>query len=489
MKTLQLRLSAFALAASGFMSGSAAFAQNAECQLDDDCEHGFACHVYAMSDCAMVDCAPGEACEPVDCAPSSYGSCEPISGCEEDLDCAEGMLCAAQESETCSGMVMCPADEECPPLDVVCDVEIETQCTPRAQLPCSEAADCGEGYECEIDESCSCGDFAAPAESGDADAAVDGGSTYSCVCEPNGPSWCRAKTIECNTDSECPSDWTCQAQIAQPEPGEGPADDPYADDEAYADDETYAEPDVDDSEARDDAFEPVATDDTSDVTDSPFPDDETDDSFAPNTDAGAADPVEITSGFCVPPYGGVQPPTAEPGIPSDNDEDNGEVTPGDGDLPAGDDGVADNTSDDDGAEDPNDGNSEPAPLDGGDAGPDAPVANDGEKPDTDTAKDEDETKDPITAPNDLDEEDEDKGDVSTDKDEDDVKGDKDEDDLEGDKDESATDKADAGAETTKDGVDEDDDGGCSVAAAPKSNASSSAWLLGLVGLAFLRRRR
>ena len=47
---------------------------------------------------------------------------------------------------------------------------------------------------------------------------------------------------------------------------------------------------------------------------------------------------------------------------------------------------------------------------------------------------------------------------------------------------------DAGATEAADEGD-DDDSGCAVAAAPKSTSSSSAWLLSLVGLAFLRRRR
>jgi MYXO-CTERM domain-containing protein len=57
--------------------------------------------------------------------------------------------------------------------------------------------------------------------------------------------------------------------------------------------------------------------------------------------------------------------------------------------------------------------------------------------------------------------------------------------------------ADAGAgETTTpgNGLEDDqpsngDDGGCAVAAAPRSGSSSTTWLLGLVGLALLRRRR
>jgi MYXO-CTERM domain-containing protein len=84
-------------------------------------------------------------------------------------------------------------------------------------LPCQEAADCGEGFECKAEEICQCsggGSAGVPPSDG------AGGAPEpepvppqepSCSCVPGDSNYCAIIEQVCATDAECPAGWTCSA--------------------------------------------------------------------------------------------------------------------------------------------------------------------------------------------------------------------------------------------------------------------------------------
>lgn len=444
MKSFQLRLSSLALMASGFVSPSIAFAQPEECAEDADCEHGYTCEVTAVSGCAQPACEPDSDCQPVDCASVEYRSCVPATDCDDDADCADGMVCHSYEQSSCTD-VACSSEADCADQKPVCETETVSACTPRSQLPCAEASECGEGFDCVMIEECSCsGGGSDPAEPEPAPAPADEGGEgvappedgadgdqssgdqaeedvaerplppeeANCVCEPSDVGYCQAKLIECDTDAECPADWTCQ-HGATAEPPSAGVDLPTPDEPA-AEGEALAPPQ-----------EPPAGSAVDGGAAEPSDDVPVDDDTKP-----AEDPAP-EQGYCIPPFsGGSIPPGAEePGRPT-----TGEAT-----------GGGDNAG-----EGPTDANGEPS-------------GSTDDEVDVDEGKDGSDDNDPVPAePEDTD------NPAGVDAGHDDL----------------TEDESDMGADEAA-----KDDGGCSVAAAPKSGSSKAPWLLALLGLALLRRRR
>jgi hypothetical protein len=156
------------------------------------CAAGFVC-VTGVSTCdvsggVMADPATGEAgaasggsatggeTEKVAaCEPSTYAYCEPAP-CTKDADCGgAGMVCAEYTTSSSSGVSTSPT---CDPDSADCattpiaDEPIRVEetvklCEYKWNLPCTAAADCGEGFTCEaLETDCSCGSAGAGGATG-----------------------------------------------------------------------------------------------------------------------------------------------------------------------------------------------------------------------------------------------------------------------------------------------------------------------------------
>jgi hypothetical protein len=151
--------------------------------------------------------------------------CVPAA-CTSDADCGDGMVCH-EWTETCPTVdCACPSDQpDCECEIPACEPKSESYCTPKYVLPCTVAADCGTGFDCQQLESCGCSGSAGTgggAEPAPADAAKplppDGGAGApasdplppECTCEPSGQFACVPREIPCADDSVCPAGWTCQ---------------------------------------------------------------------------------------------------------------------------------------------------------------------------------------------------------------------------------------------------------------------------------------
>jgi len=215
------------------------------CSKNEDCLKGFTCQAYQSGVCpASPPCQAGKECPaPAPCEVVTQHQCAPAA-CATDADCAEFMVCHASSVSDCptaapQPAVDCPPNQKCatppPAIDAgSCMTVTSKQCVPRYQLPCAKDSDCGDGFACEAVEECSCsasgGSADAPTPSTDAgsasssfaaprplpqDAGVatppdkDGGSA-TCECHPSTTKSCRAKQIDCKSDTDCPSAFTCQ---------------------------------------------------------------------------------------------------------------------------------------------------------------------------------------------------------------------------------------------------------------------------------------
>lgn len=185
-----------------------------ECVVDADCAEG--------EFCAPVDCAPpcdptaDPACEPVDC--SGTGVCiaaeppPPPVECTADADCAGDDVCITGTSESCSGEgCVCPDDGDGdpsndPPCDCLapappeCTTETFAFCGPRYLDDCTVDADCGAGFTCDAVDTCVC---TAPGAEGDAAAPPD------CSCEPSDTRSCVLERVECSDDADCAEGFVC----------------------------------------------------------------------------------------------------------------------------------------------------------------------------------------------------------------------------------------------------------------------------------------
>jgi MYXO-CTERM domain-containing protein len=163
------------------------------------------------------------------------------------------MVCYEQKITQCAGSsvpaIDCAPNTKCsapePPVTHCTDVSVK-QCLPRYVLPCEQDNDCGAGFTCQASEECNCtiggGDPGsapvvrpAPAVDGGTaassglDAAVapvpppldggvetpqaaDGGSASGgCECHPSAIKHCELKAIQCQSDNDCPSNFTCNS--------------------------------------------------------------------------------------------------------------------------------------------------------------------------------------------------------------------------------------------------------------------------------------
>jgi hypothetical protein len=237
MKYQNLRSASFA--AFTLFTASMAYAQE-PCG-DESCPEGYTCELTTYESCADAcrPSPPGEPseCTPVPCETVSYESCQ-RAACETDADCGDQMACHTLVRPTApTTPTACPPGAACDPIAAPPEVEPEEykQCTPRSELPCEENSDCGDGFECVPAVSCACPGTTAPSAApvptsgAEADVApdpmppsglplppseVDGGAAPpnppdDCSCGPTGTNYCQMKDIECDSDSDCPTDWAC----------------------------------------------------------------------------------------------------------------------------------------------------------------------------------------------------------------------------------------------------------------------------------------
>lgn len=189
------------------LSTSALAADQEVCE-PDTCPKGFVCEQMPQP-CLAIACVD-DACDS-SCGSSTTTACVRAS-CEADVDCGADMVCATFENESCSeDAAPCAVDETCPRVvDTPCTTETVRECTPKWELPCATAADCGEGFTCveSIIQWCSGGASVVDTASGGAD---DSAEPTECGSDPTGEFYCKVVETACTVDGDCPENWTCVA--------------------------------------------------------------------------------------------------------------------------------------------------------------------------------------------------------------------------------------------------------------------------------------
>ena len=158
---------------------------------DRDCGEGSYCSKPDVA-CAISPGGEEECDEPED----SEGECvrAPLS-CVSDEDCPGVLTCESYGVTNCVTTV--EGDEDCEDEPV----EEERFCTWRPE-DCQTNADCAEGFECEI--------HVAPGVP--CEEVCDAENNCDLVCpdpEMTSGGSCFPRRIECGTNDDCPTDWTC----------------------------------------------------------------------------------------------------------------------------------------------------------------------------------------------------------------------------------------------------------------------------------------
>jgi hypothetical protein len=259
MTTFSHRAPGFgALLAAGaaLLAPGAATAQ--DCASDADCGAGYRCETYEYQSCSGGGmCAPDGECtdEPVVCETSEYSSCA-AAPCASDADCPDRMACHQQSYWVCDGGMAggaggapagsCRPDGSCDDPDSfpepTCWEEAgDSLCTPRHQLPCEIAIDCGGGFDCiesiywvcsgmgtagaggSIGAAGSGMEPAPPTEPPSGGEAQDAGpgvptpdGEYECHEESTGQFYCQLQDLPCGADADCPDGLECKEQYLYP---------------------------------------------------------------------------------------------------------------------------------------------------------------------------------------------------------------------------------------------------------------------------------
>jgi len=207
-----------------------------ECSDANSCPDGFTCETSTSADCPAIACAPNTDCVQPDCTPQSYSYCT-ANECDPDgaaAECGADMVCytrpATQVCSTSGGMA-CPDGQMCPepePAEPDCTtVPAESYCTYKYSLPCTEAADCGDGFDCVASEMVTCAGSAPTGMGGGTDpsmgtatAVVDAGVVGldtgapvmgECTTTFSDLKYCQVIEVMCETDADCTIEsWTCQ---------------------------------------------------------------------------------------------------------------------------------------------------------------------------------------------------------------------------------------------------------------------------------------
>ncbi|MBI5545081.1 MAG: hypothetical protein HY901_14415 [Deltaproteobacteria bacterium] len=163
------------------------------CTDSSECEVGLVCAYedpmqcegpkHCVAGCLLdTDCAGHEYCQLAWCGPCCVGTCEPRpSGCTDDRQCAEGQICAYDDTFQCQGQRHCVDG-------------------------CRESADCGEGAVCMLaDCGPCCPGWCAPIPVCIDDAQCGAGE----VCEGCGPNEPRQCVTGCRDGSDCAASEIC----------------------------------------------------------------------------------------------------------------------------------------------------------------------------------------------------------------------------------------------------------------------------------------
>lgn len=265
IRTMQREVSIKRAALSALVFGVLAVAPNALAQEacgDSTCPKGYRCETVPAP-CPAIACAPGSDCPVCD---GEVEMCVALP-CASDADCDEQMVCFEREvASECTGTApACPPGSECPaPEPAECTIVTESSCVPRWALPCDAAADCGAGFECVEQQSCSSpgspgSGGGTPARPGGSSGGASGGSSGGAAepqpdrapagtagsagfappsapepapapqpapaepapapapveerpevtCRPSGVKQCQVIERACSADADCPSDWSC----------------------------------------------------------------------------------------------------------------------------------------------------------------------------------------------------------------------------------------------------------------------------------------
>jgi hypothetical protein len=178
-------------------------------------------------------------------------ACVPGAACQSNADCGDDMVCFESTSTQCSGDT--PTTKPCPE-GVACEksqptappscTEVKVKsCIPKYAAPCTNAADCGDGFRCVEQQSCGCSGSAGGEPPPARDATSTGtprdtaASPPDCSCAPSGVFSCAPIVEHCAEDTQCPADWTCEDHgstssggCADPGPAAGaPADVSFCD--------------------------------------------------------------------------------------------------------------------------------------------------------------------------------------------------------------------------------------------------------------------
>jgi hypothetical protein len=189
-----------------------------------DCEQGYVCELLPQA-CPLILCLDENDpnCPRCDGAPAP--ACVPAA-CESDEDCGGGTVCAEHTVFVdCAVVAPAPASQGSSeqkaaadaPDSTGCTPSVIRECTPRWQLPCETDGDCGAGFRCEEQQSCSVPP-AAPTDPDSRERAAD----VEVTCEPSGVFACVVIETPCVSDADCPAQFVCADN-----PGRSCASDAY----------------------------------------------------------------------------------------------------------------------------------------------------------------------------------------------------------------------------------------------------------------------
>jgi hypothetical protein len=222
-----------------FWPGVKAAAQ--DCTGDADCGAGYRCQTDSYESCTgEITCTPDGECTETETV--TYSWCTNAL-CTTDADCPSTMACHAQTTWECSGMAGAgggsaagagsPVDAGVSEDPTCIEVPADSVCTPRHQLPCTVASDCGGGFDCLQSTYWECTGGGSAGIGGDADGGTapqagaggaggasappvdaDGGvaypgDDYECHEVPIPEYYCSLQDLPCSADAECPEGLLC----------------------------------------------------------------------------------------------------------------------------------------------------------------------------------------------------------------------------------------------------------------------------------------
>ena len=192
------------------------------CTSDSDCSGDWACMTFTYEECwgeSTTDPEPvppepgGDPGEEPDDRP---GEPEPDPDGGSDSDEGEGHGDDPDEG------------------DWECETVSESYCAPPYAGECESDSDCGEGFACTEIEECACAGSGSSGSSGSSGGSIptpapapddpgsedapdgeekdghgDEGWEDDCECTGSGSFYCELIEMECDSDSDCPDDWTC----------------------------------------------------------------------------------------------------------------------------------------------------------------------------------------------------------------------------------------------------------------------------------------